>query len=72
MKHIAIDFHFVRDQVAKNQLRVAHVHIANQLADSLTKPLSRQLVFRHHYKIGVHSRTPILRGHNNSHIPTTK
>lgn len=65
MKHISIDFHFVRDQVAKNELRVAHVHFADQLADSLTKPLSHQTFLRHRYKIGVHCGTPILRGHDN-------
>jgi len=40
MKHIAIHFHFVQDQITKNQLRVSHVHTANQLTDSLTKPLA--------------------------------
>ncbi|XP_011016404.1 PREDICTED: uncharacterized protein LOC105119910 [Populus euphratica] len=42
MKHIQIDIHFVRDLVAKNILNVQHVHITDQLADLLTKPLSRQ------------------------------
>ncbi|XP_073263806.1 uncharacterized protein [Populus alba] len=41
MKHIDIDFHFVRDHVSKGQLRVFHVSTTNQLADALTKPLSR-------------------------------
>uniref|UniRef100_A0A6N2KS64 Integrase catalytic domain-containing protein n=1 Tax=Salix viminalis TaxID=40686 RepID=A0A6N2KS64_SALVM len=42
MKHIAIDFHFVRDYVTKGLLRVSHVSTTDQLADALTKPLSRQ------------------------------
>jgi len=42
MKHIQIDIHFVRDLVAKNILAVQHVHTTDQLADLLTKPLSRQ------------------------------
>jgi hypothetical protein len=42
MKHIAIDFHFVRDKVAHGSLRVSHVATADQLADALRKPLSRQ------------------------------
>ena len=40
MKHIAIDFHFVSDQISRNHLRVSHIHTAYQLVDSLTKPLS--------------------------------
>ncbi|GFY82736.1 hypothetical protein Acr_02g0009760 [Actinidia rufa] len=37
MKHVAIDFHFVRDHVNKGQLRVSHVSTTDQLADALTK-----------------------------------
>ena len=40
MKHIIINFHFIRDQVAKKELCVAHVHTSDQLIDSLTKPLT--------------------------------
>lgn len=29
MKHIAIDFHFVREQVAANRLRVSHIHTSD-------------------------------------------
>ncbi|GAU28735.1 hypothetical protein TSUD_372430 [Trifolium subterraneum] len=38
MKHLAIDYHFVRDLVAANQLQVSHVPSSHQLADLLTKP----------------------------------
>ena len=41
MKHIQIDLHFVRDLVLKNSLIVRHVHTNDQLADLLTKPLSK-------------------------------
>ncbi|KAJ9567984.1 hypothetical protein OSB04_003950 [Centaurea solstitialis] len=41
MKHVALDYHFVREQVAAGTLRVLHVHSQDQLADMLTKPLSR-------------------------------
>ena len=53
MKHIAIDFHFVRDQITKNQLRVSHVHTSDQLADSLTKPLSRKEFQTHRSKLNI-------------------
>ncbi|PNY00673.1 retrovirus-related Pol polyprotein from transposon TNT 1-94 [Trifolium pratense] len=63
MKHLAIDYHFVRDLVAKKELQVSHVPSSHQLADLLTKPLSRT---RHEFltsKIGVVEISSILRGH---------
>ena len=63
MKHIAIDFHFVHDQVSKKLLRVSHIHTCEQLADSLTKPLPRLQFLNHRSKIGVHDGNSILRGH---------
>ncbi|CAH9114633.1 unnamed protein product [Cuscuta europaea] len=63
MKHVAIDFHFVREQIQKGQLRVTHVHTQDQLADSLTKPLARQLFQSHRSKLGILPRPPRLRGH---------
>ena len=40
MKHLAIDFHNVREQVQKSTLRVTHISGDDQLEDALTKPLS--------------------------------
>ncbi|XP_019095613.1 PREDICTED: uncharacterized protein LOC109130484 [Camelina sativa] len=40
MKHIAIDYHFIRTMVQDGALRVVHVSTRDQLADLLTKPLS--------------------------------
>ena len=62
MKHLAIDYHFVRDLVSQNKLKVSHVPSSHQLADLLTKPLS---VSRHNFlksKIGVVESASILRG----------
>lgn len=39
-KHIELDIHFVREKVIAKALSVHHVPSSNQLADSLTKPLS--------------------------------
>lgn len=39
MKHVALDYHFVREQIALGLLKVLHVHSQDQLADMLTKPL---------------------------------
>ena len=42
MKHIEIDFHFVREQVAARQLRVSIISSQDQTADLLTKALPKQ------------------------------
>lgn len=41
MKHVALDYHFIHDQVQAGILRVSHVSTHDQLDDSLTKPLPR-------------------------------
>lgn len=41
MKHLALDFHFVREKVQSGLLKVHHVPSHDQLADILTKPLPR-------------------------------
>jgi hypothetical protein len=62
MKHVALDYHFVREKVANGSLRVLHINSADQLADALTKPLGRS-IFRHlRSKIGVSDGSSILRG----------
>jgi EAL domain-containing protein (putative c-di-GMP-specific phosphodiesterase class I) len=44
-KHIEIDFHFVRETVASNQLPIRFVSSNDQVADGFTKPLPvKQLV----------------------------
>lgn len=40
MKHIAIDYHFVREKVAAQQLGVRFITSRDQLADIFTKSLS--------------------------------
>lgn len=63
IKHLAIDYHFVSDSVAGNQLLVFHIPYNHQLADLLTKPLSTS---RHQFlisKIGVIESPSISRGH---------
>ncbi|KAL1194809.1 Retrovirus-related Pol polyprotein from transposon RE1 [Cardamine amara subsp. amara] len=39
MKHVAVDYHLIRDIVQSGLLRLRHVTLADQLADTLTKPL---------------------------------
>nr|XP_043615796.1 uncharacterized protein LOC122587696 [Erigeron canadensis] len=62
MKHVALDYHFVREKVAAGTLRVHHINSKDQLADALTKPLSRAPFLQLRSKIGVSDGTSILRG----------
>lgn len=62
MKHIAIDLHFVRDLSSKGVLSVSYVNTLDQLADLLTKPLSRARFHSLRSKIAVADGTSILRG----------
>lgn len=40
-KHLELDFHFVRGQVRQKHLVVSYIPTVDQLADALTKPLSK-------------------------------
>ncbi|KAJ0857667.1 putative RNA-directed DNA polymerase [Helianthus annuus] len=41
-KHVEVDFHFVREQVAQGMLNVKFIATNDQIADVFTKPLSSQ------------------------------
>ncbi|KAK1441497.1 hypothetical protein QVD17_07436 [Tagetes erecta] len=69
MKHVALDYHFVREKVAAGTLKVHHINSTDQLADPLTKPLSRAPFLRLRSKIGVSDGTSILRGRINTNTP---
>jgi hypothetical protein len=53
-KHIEIDFHFVREQVAKKFLDIRFIHSGDQIADGFTKPLPERLLvkFRNNLNLG--------------------
>ncbi|CAA7059711.1 unnamed protein product [Microthlaspi erraticum] len=53
MKHIALDYHFIREQVQSGILRVSYVSTHDQLADMLTKPLPRSHFQLSRNKLGV-------------------
>jgi hypothetical protein len=58
MKHVAIDFHFIRQRVQSGTLRVSHVSSQDQLADALTKSLPRSLFWLLKDKIGLINPRP--------------
>ena len=71
MKHVALDYHFVREQVTNGLLKVLHINSTDQLADVLTKPLSRQPFLLFRSKIGVSNVASILRGRINAYNGNT-
>ncbi|CAJ2670693.1 unnamed protein product [Trifolium pratense] len=66
MKHISLDYHFVREQVQAGKLQVSHVSTKDQLADILTKPLATAKFEDLRDKIKVTNGNLILRGRNSS------
>ena len=62
IKHLTIDYHFIRDLIQSSELCVVHVSIGDHLADALTKSLSWPRLFYLCNKISVISGTPSLRG----------
>ncbi|RVW62322.1 Retrovirus-related Pol polyprotein from transposon RE1 [Vitis vinifera] len=64
MKHVALDYHFIREQVQNGLLRVSHISASDQLVDALTKPLARPQFDSLKAKIGLAPRPSILRGHD--------
>ena len=58
MKHLALDYHFVRELVQRKFLRVSHISTTDQLADALTKPLPRARFHDIFVKIGLSTTRP--------------
>lgn len=64
MKHICLDYHFVRERISDGTFQVRHVHTKDQWAGILTKPLPGQGFLTMHSKIGVTNGASFLRGDN--------
>ena len=47
MKHIALRYDFVREQVCLGTIRIEHLHTTKMTADTLTKPLGKPLFAPH-------------------------
>lgn len=41
MKHIELDLYFVKEKVQSNQVSISYISAKDQVADILTKPLSK-------------------------------
>jgi hypothetical protein len=52
-KHIAIDYHFVREKVALGTLTTQFIPSSSQVADIFTKPLSRTVFDGLKYKLSL-------------------
>jgi hypothetical protein len=53
--HILQHYHLIRDYVKDGKVRICKVHMDLNLADPLTKPLSRAKFDPHHFSMGVRS-----------------
>ena len=61
-KHVEIDYHFVREKIVRNLLRVDFTPSEDQLADCMTKALPTQLFLDVRSKLNVLTRPLSLRG----------
>ncbi|GMI77284.1 cysteine-rich RLK (RECEPTOR-like protein kinase) 8 [Hibiscus trionum] len=62
MKHLALDYFFVRDLVAAGSLLIQHIPSKSQITDTLTKLLGRNVFLHFRSKIGISDGSSILRG----------
>jgi len=52
-KHVEVDYHFVRDRVAKKEIQIRFICSRDQLADIFTKPLPTSSFTTFHFKLRV-------------------
>jgi hypothetical protein len=53
IKHIEVNYHFLRDNIEKGKIALIHVPTHNQLADIFTKPLNQATFTRLRGELGV-------------------
>lgn len=70
MKHLALAFHIVREQVQLGTIRVTHIFSNNQLAEILTKPLSKARFYLLAAKLELTLRPSDLRGRVKDNNPS--
>ena len=52
-KHIEVDFHFVRERVARKLLEIQFIPTGDQLADGFTKPLTMRKLDEFKYNLNL-------------------
>ena len=52
-KHIEIPYHYVRDMVEKDVIKLEYISIEDQIADTLTKPLAKTKVEHFRKELGM-------------------
>lgn len=52
-KHIEIDYHFVRERVARKQLEIKFISSGDQVADGFTKPLGAPQLRNFRYNLNL-------------------
>ena len=52
-KHIEVDFHFVRERVARKLLEIKFIPTEDQLADGFTKPLTMRGLEKFTYNLNL-------------------
>jgi hypothetical protein len=53
MKHVEVDYHFVRDQVTKKLLDVRFISTSDQVADGFMKPLPQGRLLEFQYNLNL-------------------
>lgn len=53
MKHIEIQYHYIREKVLSGEIDLVYVHTKSQIADMLTKGLSKPILSEFVTQLGV-------------------
>jgi hypothetical protein len=61
-KHIEIRYHFIHDMVQRGALKLQYISTDEQVADVMTKPLSRVKFEHFRDKLGIVPKGPSLKG----------
>ena len=65
-KHIELDYHFAREQVALGNLITNHIPASNQIVDLFTKPVSKAALLRFQSKLCLQPRQRLREGISNN------
>ncbi|KAL4279380.1 hypothetical protein GQ457_03G023600 [Hibiscus cannabinus] len=67
-KHVELDVHFVREKVSSGSLQVNYVPTRHQLADGLTKPISKCRFDEFRRNLGVLSLEEVKSGESRKNV----